>query len=46
MQCVFLYIQITWCALMAAAKNKHSDVVDTLLKSGAQVDIPIDVRIS
>ena len=43
MQCVF---QITWCALMAAVKNKHSDAVDTLLKRGAQVDIPMDVRTS
>ena len=30
---------------MAAAKNKHSDAVDTLLKRGAQVDIQRDVRI-
>ncbi len=30
---------------MAAAKNMHSDAVDTLLKRGAQVDIQRDVRI-
>ncbi len=28
---------------MAAAKNKHSDVVDTLLKRGATVDIEREV---
>ncbi len=30
---------------MAAAKNMHRDAVDTLLKTGAQVDIQRDVRI-
>ena len=28
---------------MAAAKNKHSEVVDTLLKRGAEVDLARDV---
>ncbi len=30
---------------MAAAKHKHSEVVDTLLKRGAQVDIQRNVRV-
>ena len=32
-----------WCALMAAAKNKHSEVVDALLRRGAEVDFTRDV---
>ena len=28
---------------MAAAKNKHSEVVDALLKKGAEVDLAQDV---
>ena len=30
---------------MAAAKNKHTEVVETLLKKGAAVDIQRNVRI-
>ncbi len=30
---------------MAAAKNKHTEVVDTLLKRGAAVDIQKNVRV-
>ena len=36
---ILFFDQTTWCALMAAAKYKHSKVVDALLRKGAEVDL-------